>query len=584
MSHKNERDYRNTRDDRDDEYLDDDWGDDEYEAMEEDPRDAEQGDHRQREGKESSEDGRSREERSKDYRGNHKRSASEKVEDSDARNNKRRKHRRKRHPILNFFAKFLCLIQTVVTGLVIYGLLKLDFLPMKYNLVIIGVMVVVLLIIWILGMFRGAVPKIFAILLSLAFTIILAMAGFYLYQTYMTLSNITEGKTVTQKDEMVVVVLKDNSYESLEDIAGKTMGVQTTLDTENTQQALEEVNKRLSPVPIKREFDSLDDLVQELYDRGVEAILFNAIYWDMIEEEYETFTDDTRILDTITYEKEVVIETETQDKDITQDTFIIYMSGIDTYGDVSSRSRSDVNILAVVNPVTKQIALITTPRDYYVPIALDGNPMDKLTHAGIYGIDCSISTLENLYDIDIDYYVRLNFTGFMDIVDALGGVEVYSSQTFTAGGVTFTEGYNEVNGEAALSFVRERHSFVDGDFQRQRNQMEMIKAIIKKVASPTILTSYTSLLDSIQNSFNTDMSRSEIGELVKMQLDDGGDWSISSYGVTGEGTTSTTYSMGSRQLYVCLMDDDSIATAKEWIDNIKNGVIMEDGKAANGDQ
>ena len=573
---REEEDDRRLRDLDDYEYEDD------YDDEEDEDYDYEDDDRRERDSDrdyDDSEEDRDSSGHNQDRHGRRKGDSSEKVED---KHGKRRKRKHNRHPILNFFSKFFCLIQTVITALVGYGLIRLDFLPMKYNMIIIGAMCVGLLLTWILGMFRNGGSKFFSIVLSVLISACLALVGFYLYQTYSTLSNITEGQAIMQKDEMVVVVLKDNPYQSVSDISGKTLGIQTTLDVENTTMALEEMNEQMTPTVIKREFAGLAELVQELYNHGVEAILFNATYWDLIEDEFETFTDDTRVLDTFAYEKEVEMAEENANLDVTKDPFIIYMSGIDTYGDVSSRSRSDVNILAVVNPVTKQIALITTPRDYFVPIALDGNPMDKLTHAGIYGIDCSIKTLESLYDIDINYYVRLNFTGFMNVVDALGGVEVYSSQNFDKEGYDFHEGMNTVNGEAALSFVRERYSFKDGDFQRQRNQMEMIRAIIKKIASPAILTTYTSLLDSIATSFNTDMSRDEIGNLVKMQLEEGGDWSISSYGVMGEGTSSTTYSMGNRQLYVCLMDEESIGTAKAWIEKIQNGEVLEDGASAQG--
>jgi LCP family protein required for cell wall assembly len=240
----------------------------------------------------------------------------------------------------------------------------------------------------------------------------------------------------------------------------------------------------------------------------------------------------------------------------------------------------------VINPTSKQILLVTTPRDYYVQLPVVGNAYDKLTHAGIYGINASIETLEQLYGIDISYYVRMNFTGFMNIVDALGGVDVYSSKNFTGEvyGYHFDEGYNHVDGRQALSFVRERHSFADGDFQRQRNQMEMIKAIVKKIASPSILTTYTALLSSLADSFATDMPADKIGELVKMQLADGGDWNIQSYGVSGKGARRSTFSMGSRSLYVALQDPDSVAHAKELIDRVFAGDKLTDADSQVGNQ
>lgn len=263
--------------------------------------------------------------------------------------------------------------------------------------------------------------------------------------------------------------------------------------------------------------------------------------------------------------------------DVAKEPFTVYISGTDSYGEVSLEDgRSDVNILMTVNPNTRQIVLTTTPRDYYVELPFGEGCWDKLTHAGIYGIDCSMSTLEALYDLEIDYYARVNFSGFERIVDALGGVEVYSDYAFSAGQYEFVQGYNTVDGEAALSFVRERYSFEDGDVQRGKNQMAMIRAIMDKVTSPSLLTGYLGLMDSLSDCVITNMPRGSLSDLVKLQLGEGGSWHIVSNSVTGEGAEAYTYSGGEELLSVMLQDENSIWNAKDLIDRCKNGEILPD--------
>ena len=220
--------------------------------------------------------------------------------------------------------------------------------------------------------------------------------------------------------------------------------------------------------------------------------------------------------------------------DVAEEPFTIYVSGNDSYGEVTlEEGRSDVNILLTVNPNTRQILMTTTPRDYYVELPFGEGCWDKLTHAGNYGIDCSMQTLERLYDVEIDYYLRVNFSGFESIVDALGGVEVYSDYAFTSlhSGYYFDVGYNSVDGAEALAFVRERYAFEEGDVQRGKNQMAMIRAIMDKATSPAVISGYLSLMDSVSDSFITNMPKGSISDLVKMQLNEGGSWNIVSNSV-----------------------------------------------------
>ena len=263
---------------------------------------------------------------------------------------------------------------------------------------------------------------------------------------------------------------------------------------------------------------------------------------------------------------------------ITKEPFVIYLSGVDTRGELTENARSDVNILAAVNPVTKRVALINTPRDYYVDLA-GTESKDKLTHAGLYGVETSMETLGNLYGIQVNHYIRINFAGFISIIDALGGVDVYSDQAFTSVGspgyydpTTFVEGWNHLDGKAALAFARERHAFATGDIQRGINQMKVIDAMLNKIKSPALLMGFSKIMDAAADCFVTSFSQDQISALVRMQLGDLAAWDIESYTVTGSSGSSTKcYSAKGQKLYVMKPDESSVNKAKEMIASVLGG-------------
>ena len=263
---------------------------------------------------------------------------------------------------------------------------------------------------------------------------------------------------------------------------------------------------------------------------------------------------------------------------ITKEPFVIYLSGVDTRGELTENARSDVNILAAVNPVTKRVALVNTPRDYYVDLA-GTSSKDKLTHAGLYGVETSMETLGNLYGVNVDHYIRINFAGFISIIDALGGVDVYSDQAFTSVGspgyydpTTFVEGWNHLDGKSALAFARERHAFASGDIQRGINQMKVIDAMLNKIKSPALLMGFSKIMDASSDCFVTSFSQDQISALVRMQLSDFAEWDIESYTVTGTSSSSTKcYSAKGQKLYVMKPDDSSVSKAREMIASVMGG-------------
>ena len=253
----------------------------------------------------------------------------------------------------------------------------------------------------------------------------------------------------------------------------------------------------------------------------------------------------------------------------TGNSFIIYISGIDSRSGPKARSLSDVNILAVVNPNKRQILLINTPRDYYVYTTVSGWAKDKLTHAGMYGVECSKGTMSKLYDVQIDYYFRVDCGGFVKIIDALGGVDVYSSQAFSSRGYSFTVGTNHMNGNKALAFVRERKAFYSGDIQRGQNQMQLIKAVLNKLTSTAVLSNFNGLVSSLSSAFATTMPYEKMASLVQNQLSYGGSWSVETYSVTGSAGYQKPYSL-STVTYVMYPNDSTINTAKNKMRDVLN--------------
>ena len=376
-----------------------------------------------------------------------------------------------------------------------------------------------------------------------------------------------------ETDITCVIVNTDDPAQSIDDIKGYLLGILEDRDTENTQSLLQQLQEKLGAAE-HTAYASPALLTDALYDDQVGAILLNKGYIPLLEEQegYADFSDRTRILYEYTTTK--TVEPAPADTnapvDVTKDPFVVYCSGIDARSsNINITSRSDVNILAVVNPTTRQILLVNTPRDYYLPLAHNGQ-LDKLTHAGIYGTGESMQTLDNLYGTHTSFYMRVNFAGLTKIVDALGGVDVYSTKSFSMGGYDFTEGVNHLNGEAALCFSRERYAFADGDNQRGKNQMAVIQAIISKASSPAVLKNYQTLLSSLSDAFITSLSYDDIASLVQMQLQDMSGWHVTSYAVSGSGDTSYCYALGDAA-WVMRPNMDTVNTAKELIRQVMSG-------------
>ena len=464
---------------------------------------------------------------------------------------------------LSIVFKVLAVIFVIITIVFYVSILNLNLLPSSY-ITIFTIAIVVFTMLMVIGLGKKHKTRKLNIF---CLVIVLLVSGVYLYiANYANATSEFLGsmfQEVQETDEYYVVVRKDSSYDSIEDIDGEDV---YTFQVEEDVQA--ELTKEVEVTFETQE--SLTDLGNNLLDQEIDIVFISASQYSMLSEEIENFADETKIIYTATHEVESTENIKSADSKYTIENgvFNIYISGIDTSGNISNVSRSDANILVTVNTNTHEVLLTSIPRDYYVTLHSKG-AKDKLTHSGIYGINETVTTVEDLLDVDINYYVRVNFTTVIELVDTLGGIEVYSEYDFSSGGYHFNQGYNYLNGAQALRFSRERYSFASGDNQRVRNQQAVIEAIMKKVLnSTTLLTRYTDILESLEGCFQTNIEQSEISNLVKDQLSNMSSWTIKNNALEGTGSYGPTYSMGSTRLYIMLPDDSSVANAKAEIDEV----------------
>ncbi len=474
-------------------------------------------------------------------------------------------------------------IIVIMLSVVFMGLLAMTkMIPTIYMLIIGIVLAVIAAIIWLLvwhtrytGRFIGGT------VLAVIMIVILAFGGFYINKTRSAISNIS-GET-TEVTQMAVYVKSDDAADSVEATAGYTYGILSSLDRENTDGAVAHLNSQFGTEVQTKEYAGLTELADGILNGEVNAMLLNSGYLSVYED-MDGYTDfSTKIKEVGTVDVESTIQSAEESTPVEPITtanggkvYTIYLSGIDTRGEMTAKSRSDVNIIATVNTDTHEILLVSTPRDYFVPLSISGGAPDKLTHAGIYGIDVCMDTLGMLYDIDINYYFRINFGGFVKVIDALGGITVNSDYDFDSKnilGYHFNKGENYVNGEQALIFARERYAFQEGDRQRGKNQMEVIRGVVKKALSPEILTSYSSILSSLDGCFGTNITYEEIAQILQQQLTNGGDWTIVSYSVNGTGATEKPYSM-SQKAYVMVPDYNTVDKAKSLMEKVRNGEVV----------
>ena len=445
--------------------------------------------------------------------------------------------------------KIVLIIQALISIILAVLLIQLNVLPMMYIAIII--VIEILFGVGIFFLMRNAqkVRLIVSHIISLVISIMLVIGCMAVSQGNSAIQGLTSDHTQTNR--ISLYVLDESSYQELDDL--KNQSIEANVNDEHMAEAIDALNKE-----VKLSIQGQEDYVQmsnDLYDQKTAGIYMNEAQSALFDEIHEDFHEKTRVL--YTYEITEEVEDFSKDVSVTQNAFNVFISGIDTTGPVSTVSRSDVNMIVTVNPQSKKILMTSIPRDYYVTLANMGQK-DKLTHAGLAGVENSVKTLENFLGIDINYYARVNFTSLIQMVDALGGIEVYSDQDIPKLGIH--EGINDMDGKKALSFSRERYSYKNGDNHRVQNQQKVLEAMINKMMSPAIITNYSSILENIDGSFETNMTSDEITSLIKMQLSDMSSWDIQQIQLQGHGAmlTGGAYMPGNR-LYYMIPDEDSVS-------------------------
>lgn len=492
-------------------------------------------------------------------------------------------------PKKNGFGNF-CLVLQALASLAFMGVvILLDMLPLKY----LGLVAMILFFLWCITFLSQAARKkrgIAGKLYSLLVIAVLAVGTYYVAKTNNMISMITSGGV--KVDRMVVAVLADDPAETLEDAADYSYGVQFAQGAENMQSVVLDIQNQLGTDINMTEYESVQEQAQALTDGEVQAIVYNQSYTDLMDEAVEGYSSQIKVIYSHEIETKLDLGGSEEDDILTKEPFAVYIGGMDVYGDdrdtgYRDTEHGDVNIIAVVNPTTHQILLVTTPRDYFVPIpGVSGGMNDKLTHAATYGIDASMATLEELYEIDINYYVKMNFSALIEIVDILGGVDVYSESAFTTSEnseyvMDVQEGYNHFTGEQALAFSRERENLPGGDNHRGRNQQAVITAMLKKALSPTMLLKADRIINQVSNDIETNVTQGQLNSLVKYQLESGAKWTIQSVAATGYDGEDYPYSMPDSLVYVMYPDEGSINEIIHLVNVVEEGRYLTEGEELN---
>lgn len=477
--------------------------------------------------------------------------------------------RRSRFADLKIVNAALLVLYAVLAGLATYMMYAHHILAFRHlNVVYTIILVAIFALCLTLSILKKS--RVLTTVLLVVFSIIAAVSLFAFKSLVDVAHNMNETASYSEI-EMSVVVPSNSSVNDVSDLT--SVQAPTDADGSNINELLSHIKSEKGVDLATEKVDSYQAAYENLVNGSSKAMVFNSAYSSLLEMSYENFQSNLKTIYSYKIKTSIKDEAKAHDSNV----FNIYISGIDTYGSISTVSRSDVNLILTVNMNTHKILMTETPRDAYVKIPDGGaDQYDKLTHAGIYGVETSEKTLENLYGITIDYYARLNFDSFLKLIDALGGVTVYNSQEFTAlmNKKVYPVGNIELSsGEDALAFVRERYSLEHGDYDRGNNQMKVIQAILNKLTSLNSVSNYSTIISNVQDSIQTDMKLDTMMKLVNTQLDSGKKFTVTSQEVTGTGSTGelTSYAMPSSSLYMIKLDDASVAKASQAIKDVMEG-------------
>lgn len=469
----------------------------------------------------------------------------------------------------------------------LFSNLQAEYLTCSLFDPVVVILVVLALLFLLLAYFktRKSGMRIFVTFMVFVLTVAYGAANYYVYKTDEMFARIDDLADKIVNTE-TIRVMKGSAIQDMKDLNNVTVGICTAQDKDGVQ--LMETAITNAGVKIKtQDYPSMVDMTAALYDGEIQAMIMNDGFLGVVHdvEPYTFVTTETRVVyQEIFYTPRPTVKEDSKDQvNVTQDPFTVLISGNDTYGSLGENSRSDVNMLVTVNPKTGIVLMTSIPRDYYLEMDCpDGfgcaqGEMDKLTHTGLHGVETTEATLEKALDININYTVRVNFSSLVNLVDALDGVDVQvdkglAVETFYANETLegVKEGMNHLDGERALAFARERHAYLDGDNQRVRNQQIVLRAIIDKITSPTILLNYGKFVDAIGGAFETDMPSSQIKDLMRYQLTMNPHWQFESYALRGEGSTEYCAELGTAA-YVTIPDEYSLQIAREKLQAVLKG-------------
>ena len=466
----------------------------------------------------------------------------------------------------------LLVLYALLAGIATFLMYSHNILAFRHFNIIYTALLVVVLVVSLVLIIRKKGKLVVTVLLVI-FSIVTAASLFAFKSLIDVAGNLNETASYSEI-EMSVVVPANSSISDVTELS--SVQAPTGADGSNIDALLSQIKSDKGVNLITDTVDSYQAAYENLINGSSQAMVLNSAYSSLLELSYDNYESNLKTIYTYKIKKNVSSDASSSDKNV----FNIYISGIDTYGSISTVSRSDVNIILTVNMNTHKILMTTTPRDSYVKIPDGGaDQYDKLTHAGIYGIETSEKTLENLYGIDIDYYARLNFTSFMNLIDAIGGVTIYNDQAFTihldtGNDYSFEVGNIDLSsGEEALAFVRERYDLNNGDYDRGNNQIKVVQAIVNKLTSLNSVSNYSSITSTLTDSIQTNMSLDTMMDLANTQLDSGKKFTITSQEVTGTGSTGelTSYAMPTASLYMIQLDDASVSSASQAIKDVMEG-------------
>lgn len=490
---------------------------------------------------------------------------------------------KEQNKVLRGIGIVLSILLVVASFYLLYQLIKINVLPTKllFLITIIFVLLDAIFTLLLCYYTRAAVSKIICVVITLVLIFGSCMGGYYISKTGSLLTNITN-VTKHAKNTVSVVVKQSSDIKNKSQLNGLSVGTLRTIGTQGSSKALKELSKD-GILMNQSEYDSLSAMLEAFYKGEVDSIIINESSRSQIldMESYADFDNNTRVVYQTSY------KVENTDKanavtDITSKPFNVLISGSDTRGGFDENGRSDVIMVATINPKTSTILLTSVPRDFYVTTACDAadgcmqGALDKITHTGIHGTNTTKRTVEQLLGIEINYTFKVGFDTVTDLVDALGGVDVYVEPGYAVTNQYFSvhEGVNHLNGHDALEYARERYAYTEGDRQRTKNQQQVLMGIVNEATKPSVITKYASIMDAMANTFSTTMSNEEISDLIKYQINNNPKWKMEQYMVDGTGDTLMCAELGDAAS-VMVPDQSTVKMAMDKI----NAVLA--GKSAN---